>query len=59
MGMGTQPFSSAGKNSNRFSPGAPTPKLPQVDMSYGKRQARRGKGAGLRRKKCAIAAERR
>ena len=33
---------------NRFSPGAPTPKRPQVDMSYRKRRARRRKRAGAK-----------
>ena len=35
-------------NSYKFSPGAPTPKRPQVEMSYGKRRARRRKGAGAK-----------
>ena len=34
--------------SYKFSPGAPTPKRPQDEMSYGKRRARRRKGAGAK-----------
>ena len=47
-----------GKNSNRFSPGAPTRKRPKVEISYGKRRARRREGAGAKVPECAIAAGR-
>ena len=42
--------------SNKFSLGAPTRKRPKVEMSYGKRRARRRKGAGAKAPECAIAA---
>ena len=34
------------QDSNKFSPGAPTPKRPKVGMNYGKRRARRREGVG-------------
>ena len=42
------------KKSHRFSPGAPTRKRPKVEMSYGKRPARRREGAGGKAPECAI-----
>ena len=47
------------EDSNKFSPGAPTPKRPQVGMNCGKRRARRRKGAGDKAPEGAIAAGRR
>ena len=44
------------QDSNKFSPGAPTPKRPKVGMNYGKRRARRREGAGDKAPECAIAA---
>ena len=38
-----------GKNSNRFSPGAPTRKRPKVEMSYGRGEPGGGKERELRR----------
>ena len=41
--------------SNKYSPGAPTPKRPKVGMSYdGKRRARRWKGAGAKVSRCLV-----
>ena len=34
------------QDSSKFSPGAPTPKRPEVGMNYGKTRARRREGAG-------------
>ena len=42
------------QDSNKFSPGAPTPKRAKVGMNYGKRQARRREGAGDKAPECAI-----
>ena len=46
------------QDSNKFSPGAPTPKRPKVGMNYGKRRARRREGAGDKAPECSIAAGR-
>ena len=46
------------KDSNKFSPGAPTPKRPKVGINHGKRRARRREGAGDKAPECAIAAGR-
>ena len=43
---------------NKFSLGAPTPKLPKVEMSYGKRRAWTREGAGAKAPEYAIAAGR-
>ena len=47
------------QDSDKFSPGSPTPKRPKVGMNYGKRRARRREGAGDKAPACAIAAGRR
>ena len=47
------------QDSNKFSPGAPTPKRPKVGINHGKRRARRREGAGDKAPECAIAAGRR
>ena len=44
------------QDSNKFSPGAPTPKRPNFGMNYGKRRARRREGARAKALECAIAA---
>ena len=46
------------QDSNKFSPGAPTPKRPKVGINHGKRRARRREGAGDKAPECAIAAGR-
>ena len=46
------------QDSNKFSPGAPTPKRPKVGINHGKRRARRWEGAGDKAPECAIAAGR-
>ena len=43
---------------NKFSMGAPTPKLPKVEMSYGKRRTQRREGVGAKVPECAIVAGR-
>ena len=46
------------QDSNKFSPGAPTPKRPKIGINHGKRRARRREGAGDKAPECAIAAGR-
>ena len=46
------------QDSNKFSPGAPTPKRPKVGINHGKRRARRREGAGDKAPECATAARR-
>ena len=46
------------QDSNKFSPGAPTPKRPKVGINHGKRRARRREGAGDKAPECATAAGR-
>ena len=46
------------QDSNKFSPGAPTPKRPKAGINHGKRRGRRREGAGDKAPECAIAAGR-